>query len=188
MLFFFFLCCTDNLLDAVYDISVAYPTTYPTSELQLFAGTVPESVHFHITRYATSSLPHTEEGLQVWCQDRWVEKEACLKQFYVDKQFNATPSSRSINDIELMKKKLGNNVEQNNNNNEQCMPTLLYMLAVSFMCIFIPVTIVVLYVSWAARIFALAQIGFYIAMTSQGGFERFQSLYVCPFDYEKKVV
>lgn len=39
-----------GLLDAVYDVTVAYPKTLPLSELDLIKGKMPEEVHFHIKR------------------------------------------------------------------------------------------------------------------------------------------
>lgn len=66
-------------LDAVYDVTVAYPRTLPLTELDLLKGRMPEEVHFHIKRYHASSLPHTDEGLRVWLGGVWAEKDDLLR-------------------------------------------------------------------------------------------------------------
>lgn len=40
----------DGQLDAVYDISIAYPATVAQSEVDMLRGKFPEQVHFRITR------------------------------------------------------------------------------------------------------------------------------------------
>ncbi|KAK4299874.1 hypothetical protein Pmani_027886 [Petrolisthes manimaculis] len=68
-----------GLLDAVYDVTVAYPKTLPLSELDLIKGKMPEEVHFHIKRHPASELPETEEGLRTWINGLWREKDKLLK-------------------------------------------------------------------------------------------------------------
>ncbi len=58
----------DSHLDAVYDISIAYPFNFPQNEPELLLGNFPREVHFHIRRHAADSLPHSEEQLATWCQ------------------------------------------------------------------------------------------------------------------------
>lgn len=71
----------DNL-DAVHDITVAYPKNIPQTERHLVLGLFPREIHFHVRRYPVSSLPAGSEALQAWCQERWAEKEQRLRDFY----------------------------------------------------------------------------------------------------------
>ncbi|XP_018618355.2 lysocardiolipin acyltransferase 1 [Scleropages formosus] len=71
----------DNL-DAVHDITVAYPQNIPQTERHLVLGLFPSEIHFHVQRHPVSLLPASTEGLQNWCQERWTEKEARLRSFY----------------------------------------------------------------------------------------------------------
>ncbi|XP_045585152.1 lysocardiolipin acyltransferase 1 isoform X2 [Procambarus clarkii] len=66
-------------LNAVYDVTVAYPKTLPLTELDLAKGLMPEEVHFHIKRYQARSLPQTEEGLRIWLGGVWEEKDKLLQ-------------------------------------------------------------------------------------------------------------
>ena len=38
-------------LDAVYDVTIAYPEKKPTNEHDIFNGMFPDEIHFHIKRY-----------------------------------------------------------------------------------------------------------------------------------------
>ncbi|KAK8726081.1 hypothetical protein OTU49_010371 [Cherax quadricarinatus] len=82
-------------LDAVYDVTVAYPKTLPLTELDLAKGRMPEEVHFHIKRHHISSLPQKEEELREWLGKVWMEKdellEITLKQGHFPGCTNATP-------------------------------------------------------------------------------------------------
>ncbi|KAJ3613769.1 hypothetical protein NHX12_020015, partial [Muraenolepis orangiensis] len=75
----------DNL-DAIHDITVAYPKNIPQTERHLILGHFPREIHFHVRRYPVASLPGSSSSsaaeLQAWCQERWVEKEARLRDFY----------------------------------------------------------------------------------------------------------
>ncbi|XP_072313959.1 lysocardiolipin acyltransferase 1 [Eucyclogobius newberryi] len=72
----------DNL-DAVHDITVAYPKNIPQTERHLILGLFPREIYFHVQRYPVSSLPRSTPELETWCQDRWTEKEARLRDFYM---------------------------------------------------------------------------------------------------------
>ena len=76
-------CPADNL-DAIHDITVAYPKNIPQTERHLIMGHFPREIHFHVRRYPLASLPRSSDPaeLQAWCQERWVEKEARLRDFY----------------------------------------------------------------------------------------------------------
>lgn len=71
----------DNL-DAVHDITVAYPQNIPQTERHLLAGVFPREIHFHVQRFEAASVPAGAAALQVWCQERWREKELRLQRFY----------------------------------------------------------------------------------------------------------
>ncbi|XP_007896497.1 lysocardiolipin acyltransferase 1 [Callorhinchus milii] len=69
-------------LDAIHDVTVAYPYNFPQTERQLFTGNFPKEIHFHIYRHSVDSLPSSPDGLKAWCQQRWRAKEKLLKSFY----------------------------------------------------------------------------------------------------------
>ncbi|KAM6459945.1 lysocardiolipin acyltransferase 1 [Liasis olivaceus] len=76
-----------NNLDAIHDITVAYPQNIPQTEKHLLYGNFPKEIHFHVCRYPVESLPASREDLQLWCQKRWEEKEKRLRQFYEGKKY-----------------------------------------------------------------------------------------------------
>ncbi|CAM9213976.1 unnamed protein product, partial [Lampetra planeri] len=71
----------DNL-DAVHDITVAYPKNIPQTERHLMLGLFPREIHFHVSRYPVALLPTSSSSLESWCRERWAEKEARLRDFY----------------------------------------------------------------------------------------------------------
>uniref|UniRef100_F6QAZ7 Lysocardiolipin acyltransferase 1 n=1 Tax=Xenopus tropicalis TaxID=8364 RepID=F6QAZ7_XENTR len=84
-----------NNLDAIHDITVAYPHNIPQTEKHILNGNFPKEIHFHVCRYPVSSLPVSKEELQLWCQQRWKEKEDRLRAFYQgERYFDATRRSR----------------------------------------------------------------------------------------------
>lgn len=70
----------DNL-DAVHDITVAYPKNIPQTERHLILGLFPREIHFHVRRYPVTALPSSSE-LESWCRERWADKEVRLRDFY----------------------------------------------------------------------------------------------------------
>ena len=42
--------CTEQHLDAVYDVTVGYPINIPQKESDVARGNFPKEVHFHIKR------------------------------------------------------------------------------------------------------------------------------------------
>ncbi|CAL4104477.1 unnamed protein product, partial [Meganyctiphanes norvegica] len=52
-------------LDAVYDVTVAYPKTIPSSELDILKGRFPQEVHFHIKRMNYGILSNTTGVIQL---------------------------------------------------------------------------------------------------------------------------
>jgi len=71
-----------DLLDAVYDVTIAYPGTKPHSEATLLRGDLPQQVNLHIVRHPLPSMPSTYVGLERWLEERWRDKEAALNLFY----------------------------------------------------------------------------------------------------------
>ncbi|KAM9297204.1 lysocardiolipin acyltransferase 1 isoform 2-T4 [Morus bassanus] len=83
----------DNL-DAIHDITVAYPQNIPQTEKHLLNGNFPKEIHFHVQRYPIDTVPTSKEELQLWCRKRWEEKEERLRHFYDGgKCFSATGQS-----------------------------------------------------------------------------------------------
>ncbi|XP_062981674.1 lysocardiolipin acyltransferase 1-like [Elgaria multicarinata webbii] len=84
-----------NNLDAIHDITVAYPQNIPQTEKHLLYGNLPKEIHLHVRRYPVQALPASREELQLWCQKRWEEKEERLRLFYEGKKyFDATGRSK----------------------------------------------------------------------------------------------
>lgn len=87
----------DGGLDAVYDMTIAYPDKLPKTELDMGRGHFPREVHFHVRAYENSNIPEEQEPLKEWLNRRWEEKEARLKEFYTHKEFR-DPAPSSSND------------------------------------------------------------------------------------------
>lgn len=77
-------------LDAVHDITVAYPHNIPQTEKHILEGDFPREIHFHVHRYPVDTLPTSNEDLQLWCNKRWEEKEERLRSFYRGEDFRFT--------------------------------------------------------------------------------------------------
>ncbi|XP_034051072.1 lysocardiolipin acyltransferase 1 isoform X3 [Thalassophryne amazonica] len=69
-------------LDAIHDITVAYPKNIPQTERHIILGHFPREIHFHVHRFPVSSLPTSSSDLESWCRERWAEKEVRLRDFY----------------------------------------------------------------------------------------------------------
>lgn len=78
-----------NYLDAVYDLTIAYPDYIPQTEIDLIRGKLPDEVHFHIKRIPAAEIPTRESMLRKWLENKWSDKERILKQFYEQKTFSA---------------------------------------------------------------------------------------------------
>lgn len=61
---------------------MAYPQNIPQTERHLVLGLFPREIHFHVRRYGVAVLPRCSSDLQLWCQERWREKENRLSEFY----------------------------------------------------------------------------------------------------------
>eukprot|EP00069_Balaena_mysticetus_P015642 bmy_22529T0 len=78
---------TDHLregknLDAVHDITVAYPHNIPQTERHVLLKDFSKEIHFHVHRYPVDTLPTSKEDLQLWYHKWWEEKEERLCCFY----------------------------------------------------------------------------------------------------------
>lgn len=71
-----------NLLDNIYDVTIAYRDNLPISELHLLSGDIPSEVHIQMIRHPLSSLPTTMVGLEKWLDECWRKKEKLLTTFY----------------------------------------------------------------------------------------------------------
>lgn len=76
-------------LDAVYDLTIAYPDYVPQSEVDLVRGKLPKEVHFHVKRIPATDVPKDDVMLRQWLENRWHHKEATLEKFYEGKAFPA---------------------------------------------------------------------------------------------------
>lgn len=83
-------------IQAVHDITVAYPDDIVCNEKDVILGRLPHQVHFHVKRYPISDLPMDENGLAEWIKRRWNEKEERLREFY------SKPMPRKFEDVAYM--------------------------------------------------------------------------------------
>lgn len=66
-------------LDAVYDVTIAYPGYTPTL-LECFKGKVGR-VEVHVERFPIADLPEGEDDLSRWVFERFEHKDALMKRF-----------------------------------------------------------------------------------------------------------
>jgi 1-acyl-sn-glycerol-3-phosphate acyltransferase len=76
-------------LDAVYDLTIAYPKTTPTL-MNCFEAKV-QRIEVHVRRFPIESMPTDEEELARWAHERWREKDALLARFEEEQRFPGTP-------------------------------------------------------------------------------------------------
>ncbi|XP_043278284.1 lysocardiolipin acyltransferase 1-like [Venturia canescens] len=76
-----------SYLDAVYDLTIAYPDYVPQSEIDLITGKLPNEVHFNIRKISSDELPQDETSLRNWLEQRWHDKEQGLKRFAENNTF-----------------------------------------------------------------------------------------------------
>ncbi|CAF3107039.1 unnamed protein product [Rotaria socialis] len=87
---------SNEILDAIDDVTIGYEGAIPEAEIDLLKGHIPSIIHFHVKRYELDTLPQTDEGIGEWLQSRWEQKEKHLKEFYNKNQFDS--SSKHCND------------------------------------------------------------------------------------------
>lgn len=66
-------------LDAVYDVTLAFPDFTPDL-VDCFAGKV-KRVEIHVRRFAIETLPEDEDELVAWVQERFEDKDALMRGF-----------------------------------------------------------------------------------------------------------
>ncbi|KAL7296346.1 hypothetical protein TKK_0010360 [Trichogramma kaykai] len=76
-------------LDAVYDITVAYPDLVPELGVEFLNGKLPKVIHFNVVRIGKDQLPTNEEDLKTWLEERWRLKERQLDKFDKYKKFDS---------------------------------------------------------------------------------------------------
>src|SRR5205807_2078754 len=67
-------------LDAVYDVTIAYPGRTPTL-VNCYEARV-DRIEVRVRRYAISELPESEEELAAWAFARFEEKDEALARFF----------------------------------------------------------------------------------------------------------
>lgn len=75
-------------LDAIYDLTMACDRKMARNELEMASPFALKEIQFKIKRYPIEELPHTEEGLVKWLQERWAEKEVVLKEFEITRHLS----------------------------------------------------------------------------------------------------
>eukprot|EP00116_Pleurobrachia_bachei_P007947 sb/3468209/ len=83
-------------LDAIYDITMAYPKTLPhRGEMDLLTGRFPEEIHTNIKRYDAADVPRDNDiALEGWLREKWYEKEKLLKTFYEKGEFPVSETQK----------------------------------------------------------------------------------------------
>ena len=89
-------------MDAVYDITVAYPEDIIQAEKDLILRGPPRAIYFLVKRHAASELPQTAAELETWLGNCWQEKERTLARFYEKKTFSTEVHGRRLNAIPLL--------------------------------------------------------------------------------------
>lgn len=73
-------------LDAVYDITYAYPKEADAGVVDCAMRRLPD-LHFHVRRFPMADLPEDPAALAEWCTQLYVEKDALLEHFYTTGTF-----------------------------------------------------------------------------------------------------
>merc|ERR1712000_11480 len=82
------LSCCGDAIDAVYDITVAYPeNSRRPNPWTAINGTNPLEVHAHIRRFPLASLPTRDEDRAKWLFTTFAEKDELLSTFHRDGAF-----------------------------------------------------------------------------------------------------
>jgi len=143
------------MLDAVYDVTIAYPYQFPQTESELVFGCFPTEIHFHIERHGISKIPATAAEIRTWCEKCWALKEKRLQRFYELKRFNNVKVSEAPTRWQRL---------------------LLWVVAIGWTLVAAGV-IALFFWSWVVRWMMGVQMVFYIVMDFCGGFELMQVKY-----------
>jgi 1-acyl-sn-glycerol-3-phosphate acyltransferase len=74
-------------LDAVYDITIGYPTGVPT--LWQYSKGFAKVAHLHVRRYPLGEMPTEDDELSQWLIERFQEKDLRLDHFYHTGRFQS---------------------------------------------------------------------------------------------------
>lgn len=74
----------DGGLDAVYDVTIAFPDILPKTEFDIGKGIMPREVHFHIRKYEDRDIPEDQLEMKKWLRNLWKEKELGLEYFHLN--------------------------------------------------------------------------------------------------------
>ena len=85
----------DHSLDAVYDMTIAYPDLLPKDPVDVANGIMPREVHYHIRKYNNEDVPQDEEGLVKWIREHWIEKDERLKKFYTHREYREDDGTKT---------------------------------------------------------------------------------------------
>lgn len=77
-----------NCLDAIYDLTAAYPDLKPKSISAIITDGLPKKVQFQMKRIPAADIPKGEVCLKKWLIDIWEDKETKLKRFSTEKSLS----------------------------------------------------------------------------------------------------
>jgi 1-acyl-sn-glycerol-3-phosphate acyltransferase len=78
-----------RLLRAILDVTIAYETNVPQSELAFLQGKLPTAIHFHVERIDVSDI--NEAKLEQMLFARWRRKDELLTRFAAKNRLNNEP-------------------------------------------------------------------------------------------------
>jgi 1-acyl-sn-glycerol-3-phosphate acyltransferase len=81
-----------SYLDAVYDVTIGYPTGVPT--LWQYCKGFARVAHLHVRRYPVDDMPTEDAELSKWLIDRFHEKDVLLDRFYQTGRFTSAARGR----------------------------------------------------------------------------------------------
>ena len=73
------------MLDAIIDVTIAYPHRIPQNESDIMSGNFPSEIHFYAKSFPDKTIPENKDDLDIWCINRWKLKEDFLSNFYEKK-------------------------------------------------------------------------------------------------------
>lgn len=71
---------SDDMIDTVDDVTIAYEGSFPKTQMDLLKGHLPHVIHFHVKRHNISEIPTENDKIDQWLQQCWDEKENRLKE------------------------------------------------------------------------------------------------------------
>lgn len=80
-------------LDAVYDLTIAYPDGLPT--FWQFVCGMGQEASIHFRRYPMAEVPSDPDALATWLRDRFVEKDTLLAGYFENGEFRPQGSAHA---------------------------------------------------------------------------------------------